>query len=678
MVAVDASSPAVATQATNTVATVTTVSFTPPANSLLLIQWSCDQLTGGIAAPTITDNLGTHLTYTLTDWQSLADSPNAHGQSASWTAPVATSQAMTVTVTTGSVSGERVSALKISVMTDPGGQPLAGAHGKAGSTSASSIAQNYTAQRTGGMGFIGVDDFDQIGAESAGTGCTLIASANVSTAITYGFVRRTNADDSGGATNTLNVTIPGTSTNLNWTYVEIIPPSAAGDLNPTWVPGFMVTMSGLPPALSTPGLMRSPAAFLQLPWDTGAAAVQNTTTLTASLGFTTAETLKTSVIDTATVSFTSADAVRTAKTVAVATVSFTGALTRKVVLSAIVATLSFVGALSSLVTHFFTQTLTASLSFTSAQLRSIGAHFASSVSFTSAQTRAVRHTLSGSLAFTGTTTRTVAKALTATVSFVGALVRRTSHPLSATISFTGSLASQAVHFFTQALSATLSFTSVQPRSVSRTQAASVSFAGAQTRRTTAVRTASIGFTAADAFRTSRVVVATLSFTSAQTRRVAHALAGTLSFTGSLATQVAHFFTQALSATLSFTGVETAQHIFTKSLAATLSFVGATSRRTNALRTATVGFTGAQARRIGTLLAATLRFAPVFTIVPNLLSALSNLRVRIFGREPRNAEGREPGSHFAGQEPGGASGREPAQGVSYKRADGPIGGREDGT
>lgn len=270
--AIDASTPAVATQTSNTTATVTTASFTPPAGALLLVLWSCDQLTGGIAAPTITDSLGSPLTYTQTDWRSLADNASIHGQAAAWTAPVGSSAAMTVTVTTGSVSGERISALRVMVLTGQHATPV-GAHGKSGSGSAASIAQSYTAQATGGWGFIADCDFDQTGAQTAGTGCTLINSANVGTAITYGFVRRTSADDVNGNSNTLNVTLPGTSTNLNWVYVEIVPAAAADDSSPqgqSFIAPVRLPWQRWPTAMQWPD---SGAASLPTTADTGVATV---------------------------------------------------------------------------------------------------------------------------------------------------------------------------------------------------------------------------------------------------------------------------------------------------------------------------------------------------------------------------------------------------------------------
>src|SRR5258706_4533297 len=230
--AIDASSPVIATNAVGTVTTVTSASFTPPTGSLLIVRWSGDSVTGvNPSTPTITDSLGTPLTYTLQDWASHADSPFADGQCAVWSAIVGTSAAMTVTVTSGSASGARESALAITVFTGQNLSSPIGAHGKSSSLSAASIVQSYTAQSSGGMGLIVDCDWDLKGAQTAGTGCTIVngGSANIGTAITYGFFRRTIADDVNGGSNTLNVTIPTTSTNLSWAYIEVNPePDASG------------------------------------------------------------------------------------------------------------------------------------------------------------------------------------------------------------------------------------------------------------------------------------------------------------------------------------------------------------------------------------------------------------------------------------------------------------------
>lgn len=213
---IDASTPAIAVQTNGATATVATAAFVPPNGSLVYARWSGNS-TSLPATPTIA---GGSLSYSLIDWQSRNDAPTVDGQAAHWWATGA-GASMTVTVTNGASSGFRAAALRVVVFTGHDTVTPIGAHGKAGSASASAIAQGFTAEATGSQGFIGVCDWDVIGVESAGTGCTLEGSANVTTDITYGFARRTAADGVATATTTMNVTIPGTSTNLSWVYAEI-------------------------------------------------------------------------------------------------------------------------------------------------------------------------------------------------------------------------------------------------------------------------------------------------------------------------------------------------------------------------------------------------------------------------------------------------------------------------
>lgn len=235
--AIDGSTPAVVTSST-TSTTITTASFTPPAGSLLLVLWSGNSTSGiNPAAPTITDNLGTPLTYTLTDWQSRADTPTVNGQAAVWSAVIGSSAAMTVTVTIGvSNSSQRQQALAVMVITGQHATPV-GAHGKTGSTSAAAIAQSYTAQASGGQGFIVATDWDAVGTPTAGTSCTDGGSGHIAGQISFAIVRRTSADDSNGASNTINVTLPGTSAHLNWVYAEILPAAGATTAFPPYWEG---------------------------------------------------------------------------------------------------------------------------------------------------------------------------------------------------------------------------------------------------------------------------------------------------------------------------------------------------------------------------------------------------------------------------------------------------------
>jgi hypothetical protein len=230
--AIDGSTPAIVTSTSTTVATLSTGSFTPPAGALLLIAWAGNShIATNPSTPTITDSLGSPLTYTLLDWQSRANSPTVDGQAAMWWAVVGSSAAMTVTTTINvATDNEKQQALQVIVITGQDSVTPIGAHGKSGSTSSSAIAQNYTAAATGGQGFIAVCDWDSLGNFTAGTGCTIPTGGTgtiPTTQISYGFAQRTTADDSNGVTNTLRINPNGTSTHLNWVYAEVLPAAAA-------------------------------------------------------------------------------------------------------------------------------------------------------------------------------------------------------------------------------------------------------------------------------------------------------------------------------------------------------------------------------------------------------------------------------------------------------------------
>lgn len=246
LIQIDGVTPVIATQATGTVATVTSASFTPPGGSVIAVRYSANTIDPNDPGnPTITDSLSTHLTYTSLDIGKRPDSPLAEGQVATWVAIVPPgTPSMTITVTNGAASPNRHAALRILVCTGVDLVTPVGAHGKSSSVSASSIAASYTATRTGSLGLLVVCDWFDAGAESAGgTGNTLEGSADIASNFTYGFFRRTNPDGIAGATTTITATIPGTSTSLRWAWLELLPD---GD-------GASAPVSlGLPPGMPSP------------------------------------------------------------------------------------------------------------------------------------------------------------------------------------------------------------------------------------------------------------------------------------------------------------------------------------------------------------------------------------------------------------------------------------------
>lgn len=259
--AIDGSSPAIVTGAGPT---LTSASFTPPAGSVLLVSFTGDSNSGeDVAQPTITDNLGTPLTYKLVAFHNPVDTPAANGQAAMWHATVGVSVSMTVSVT--SQSPATAGALQVQVWTGAAPTTPIGASGHGSAAGGvSAVTQAYTAQASGGQGVIAVCDWYTTGPQTAGTGCTVDGSATVGTNITYCFARRTADDDVNGASNTLATTLPSASTAVGWVYAEMQPISVdpnVADPPPFisyYTPGSMAPNGRLVPWLGGGALPVSP------------------------------------------------------------------------------------------------------------------------------------------------------------------------------------------------------------------------------------------------------------------------------------------------------------------------------------------------------------------------------------------------------------------------------------
>jgi hypothetical protein len=236
--AIDASSPAATTVSGVSTTPISTASFNPPAGSYLVVAFSANTASGVTpGTPTITDNLGTPLTYNLRQWKTRATAPTANGQVAIWTAPVVSGGSMIVSVTTGTASGNQQTALKVWVITGQDSVTPVGTNGKNASTSASSISQSYTGAGTGGWGFLVTCDWSALGSFTAGSGCAVDATGTVpTTQFSYAFARRTLADDTNGGSNSLNVNAAGSSTDLSWAWLEMLPP-ATGSVVPVYWEG---------------------------------------------------------------------------------------------------------------------------------------------------------------------------------------------------------------------------------------------------------------------------------------------------------------------------------------------------------------------------------------------------------------------------------------------------------
>ncbi len=230
-IGIDASTPALANDATGTIATA---SFTPPAGSLVLVMWACNAATATDSPPppSIADSLASPLAYTLGPFATPASTgtTTVGGQAALWTAPVPVAAPMTITVTDhDATTGYAQAGLQVMVLTGANlSSPVQSSGVGALSTAGATFSQSYTPARsgTGGMAFMAATDW-AIDASSmgAGTGCTLISSDYQSPNVLYGFLRRTSADDVAGTPSSVSGTLNIADTIL-WAWADIAPASS--------------------------------------------------------------------------------------------------------------------------------------------------------------------------------------------------------------------------------------------------------------------------------------------------------------------------------------------------------------------------------------------------------------------------------------------------------------------
>lgn len=219
MVAIDASAPAIAT---GTGTTLASASFSPPANTLLVVLYAANNpaatdasLSGVSSSPA--------LTWTRRARKSTSASSDGgagtNGSADIWTAPYAAGGAITVTATSndGSSGAGHEKALQV--------MPLTGADTTAltniiTATSTSGLPSGTLASCTAGSyGFAASSDWAQAGLGTAGTGQTIISESNTAGQMTMHFWRTTTTLASSGS-QTMNLTAPAAE-QYNLAAIEI-------------------------------------------------------------------------------------------------------------------------------------------------------------------------------------------------------------------------------------------------------------------------------------------------------------------------------------------------------------------------------------------------------------------------------------------------------------------------
>ncbi len=219
---IDASSPATVK---SNAATLTTASFTPPANSVLYIavflRSEASPAGRNNSVSSITDNLGYHLTYTLQGQYGTVNTDD--GLVYLYTAVATTSQAMTVSVTQAStVSTARDAMLRVVVingarLSGPVGQ-IGGGRGVTGV-----VSDTYTSSAHGSWGWLMTADWSAGAVPTPGTGQETDDSYNVASKITDSLIKRTTTTPTAGTSVTMDTTAPVSGSQIAHLYFEMYP-----------------------------------------------------------------------------------------------------------------------------------------------------------------------------------------------------------------------------------------------------------------------------------------------------------------------------------------------------------------------------------------------------------------------------------------------------------------------
>jgi hypothetical protein len=220
--ALDSSTPAAVK--TNT-QTLTTASFTPPAGSVLYI---CVMLNSNASPATdqnyvsqITDNLGTHLTYTLQKQYGTASGNSAIVYL--YTAPVSTSQAMTVSITQGATDTSISNAMvQVLVITGANASSPVGKTAGAGATATNISGTDYNSSVNDSWSWLIYADWNANAVPTVPSGET-VYNSYTNTMLTAAVIKNNSVTATAGTAVTIKTSTPTSGVDLAWLAFEIIP-----------------------------------------------------------------------------------------------------------------------------------------------------------------------------------------------------------------------------------------------------------------------------------------------------------------------------------------------------------------------------------------------------------------------------------------------------------------------
>lgn len=248
---------------------------------------------------------------------------------------------------------------------------------------------------------------------------------------------------------------------------------------------------------------------------------------------------------TATLAFLGAVSIRTA-TLRSATLSYAGAILKQTS-KPLSGTLSFVAELY----HSISKVILALLTFTGQLTKSIAKALASSLSYIARVALSISRSFIGALTFVGSFIHVFGKTFSGLISFSGNVINRISRALSATVGFNG-MVSRTLF---RVLSSVLSFSGSILRSIPQLITGLLSFIGSFSAQTvlTKLLTATVAFAGAVSLITSRLFDGAVSFTGLIINQCQKALTSFLGFISYLEGVIPSSFQQFFTGSLSFSG-----------------------------------------------------------------------------------------------------------------------------
>jgi hypothetical protein len=210
-IALNASTPAAVINAS--VATQTTASFTPPANSVIIVLTLSDN--GGTATTNITDNLGTHLTYS--NVKNMGNTTN-DVYNTLWWAKVTTSTAMTVTANYQAT----VTAHQLQVLVFTGvntSNPIGASGGNRGA--AGVISDTYVSQVANSWGWLGYNNF-LVQTIPTVTSTETVYNSTSSGDI-FAVIKQNATTPTAGTSVIMSTLTPTSSSQITHLYFEVVP-----------------------------------------------------------------------------------------------------------------------------------------------------------------------------------------------------------------------------------------------------------------------------------------------------------------------------------------------------------------------------------------------------------------------------------------------------------------------